>query len=121
MKNYVMYYLINSDLKMTKGKICAQIGHATVDLCVKLIILKNKDFKMWINNGQTKITLKSNLKEMEYLYNKYKNSCNYKCIQVIDAGKTQIEENSFTILAFQPCIKEDIIKEIPYLSECKLF
>ena len=38
-KNPAMYYLVNQELKMGKGKLCAQIGHATVRVCLRL----NKD------------------------------------------------------------------------------
>lgn len=95
----VMYYL-----KMSKGKMCAQIGHATVNMMLRL---KNNDniLKLWYKTGQKKIILQSNEKDMQDLYNHYKSDNLIWCMKTVDQGLTQIPEGSFTVLCFTPHYK----------------
>lgn len=114
----VMYYIVNSDLKMQKGKICSQIGHATVDMLLN-INKENKYFNTWLLNGQPKIVLKQTEKNILQLVDKfYKKDNKFFCIKIHDAGKTQIAPNSLTVLAFCPYPKK-LIKDI-LITQAKL-
>lgn len=94
-----MYILVNSDLSMGKGKIAGQVGHVISHIIRKLENCKNKtSYNKWIRKGEPKIILKSTENEMEKLYEKY-SSISHK---IYDMGKTQIKENSFTVLGFYP-------------------
>ena len=64
--------------------------------------------------GETKIILKANQELMETLLEKYRKKIS--CFQVIDAGKTQIEPNSFTVLAFEPLRLKDVPEELDVLK-----
>ncbi len=103
-----MYVLINNDLKMEKGKIISQVGHA-VEMATEKIMLSmyesNKikqqhlDYLKYKNSGRRKIVLKATQQQME----EYKNDDN--AVYVIDAGRTQVPENSLTAIAFLPCVE----------------
>ena len=105
--NYKMYIFVNSELKMSSGKIAAQVGHGVQKVVddiftnyfdgVKKYKKFYKDYLIWNQyHGSAKIVLKATLTELEYLrtlsYSKY----------VIDAGKTQIEPNSLTVVVLFP-------------------
>jgi PTH2 family peptidyl-tRNA hydrolase len=96
-----MMLLVNMSLKMDKGKIGAQCGHATIGL-YKQVMGKKKYEKMleaWENNGQKKICAK--LKddgEMNLIISKLTDA-NIAHYTVIDAGRTQVKAGSRTILA----------------------
>lgn len=101
--DYVMYLFVNDDLKMGKGKIGAQTGH-----CVQFLmedILENtkkekyQDYLKWKNCGCKKIVLKATqLQLMELQKDDMSRS-------VYDAGHTQIEAGSLTIVGFFPSNK----------------
>lgn len=96
-----MILCVNMSLKMNKGKIGAQTGHATLGL-YKKIIGKRKHEKMidaWETNGQKKICVKiKNDGDMNLLISKATDA-NIEHYTVIDAGKTQVKTGSRTVLA----------------------
>ena len=105
MSGLVMYILVNNDLQMGKGKIAAQVGHVVQQIIEDIIIKKYeskkilnicKDYDGWKNSGCAKIILKATKEQLEIL----KNMDNARF--VIDAGKTQIEAGSLTVVGFPP-------------------
>lgn len=113
-----MYYVVNSDLKMNKGKIGSQIGHATVEMLLN-IDKDNKYFNSWLLNGQPKVVLKQSEKNiLKLIDNFYKKKDGLYCIKIHDAGKTQILPNSLTVIAFCPYPKR-LIKDI-LITQAKL-
>jgi len=94
--------IVRTDLKMTPGKISAQCGHATL-ACYKTLVKRNpKLVKHWERTGQAKIALKATsekqLLELE-MQAKILNLC---ARSVQDAGRTQVEPGTRTVLAIGP-------------------
>jgi len=73
------YFIVNSELNMSAGKVAAQIGHVAtiiaVDYCDQDIFWK------WYQNDQKKIILRGKQKDLEKL---------------IDAGFYYIRDNGLT-------------------------
>lgn len=100
-----MYIFINSDLKMSNGKACAQVGHV-VQYITEEIIRSGYEvsvptyyqrYILWKNNfGSAKVTLKATTAELLEL--KEMEEARY----VIDEGRTQIPKDSLTVVAFYP-------------------
>lgn len=110
-----MYIIINNDLNMGKGKIAAQACHAACRVTRALHNQNNSNYNTWLRNGEAKIVLKATETEMLQLIDKYDNSKSKetnRCVNVRDAGFTQIAPNSLTALAFFPCFKKDAPTEI---------
>lgn len=99
-KDIKMVFFVRIDLKMGKGKIGSQCGHAAIGL-YKMFLKNNKNNILddWENNGSTKITLKVKGENDFSDVIKYCNLNNIYYYQVIDAGKTQVKENSKTVLS----------------------
>lgn len=98
-KDIKMVFFVRQDLKMGKGKIGSQCGHASIGLYKKLINSKNLLLNDWEINGSKKIVLKvQNENDFSYII-KYCQENNILFHEVIDAGKTQIEKNSRTIIS----------------------
>ena len=108
-KRYVMYILVNTDLKMEKGKIAGQVGHV-VGIITEEIIRKAYEsvtpesmqdyqhYKNWIKKDMyTKVVLKATEAEMRNII-KTENKCRY----IIDAERTQIAPDSLTVVGFFP-------------------
>ena len=93
-----MVFFVRRDLKMGKGKIGSQCGHASIGLYKKLLKNKNNLLNDWEQSGSKKIVLKvDNEKHFGdiLVYCEKHNILNHT---VIDAGRTQIEANSQTVL-----------------------
>jgi PTH2 family peptidyl-tRNA hydrolase len=51
--------IINQSLKMGKGKLAAQVGHASVSASMKLLSKDPEIFELWTVQGQRKVVVKS--------------------------------------------------------------
>jgi len=111
--DYVMYIFVNDDLKMGKGKIASQVGHCVQNLIEELLENNKKekyqDYIKW-KNGSKKIILKATYSQLVELQK------NDIARSVYDAGHTQIESNSLTVVGFFPSNKlRNVFKEYKLL------
>jgi PTH2 family peptidyl-tRNA hydrolase len=96
--DYVMYIFVNTDLKMGKGKLAAQVGHVVGEITEYVIRTKHAEerYKIWKNTGYTKIVLKATEKELELLMKED------EAFHIRDLGRTQIAADSLTVVGFLP-------------------
>lgn len=103
-EKYVMYIVVNDDLKMKPGKIASQVGHV-VQLITEEIIRSGYedcpapktyfDYMKWKMHC-TKIVLKGSTQQLQELIEKH------NARFIIDDGQTQVEPNSLTVVGFPP-------------------
>ncbi|KIL71042.1 hypothetical protein M378DRAFT_155991 [Amanita muscaria Koide BX008] len=87
---------------MTSGKVAAQCGHATL-ACYKALTKKNlKLVQHWERTGQAKIALKANSEEQLMELEAIAKSLNICARSIRDAGHTQVESGTRTVLAIGP-------------------
>ncbi|EME88946.1 uncharacterized protein MYCFIDRAFT_101825, partial [Pseudocercospora fijiensis CIRAD86] len=102
--------LVRSDLGMTKGKIAAQCGHATL-ACYKTFSQADPNhplLKQWESLGQAKVALKVDSEDEMLMLHAQAVSLGL-CAKVIhDAGRTQIASGSATVLGIGPAPKSKI-------------
>lgn len=113
-RNYKMYILVNSDLKMGVGKKCSQCGHAVQAVTEAMCSDKRDLLRKFKEYGQAKITLKATEEQMMELIKTYPDRIKY----VLDAGHTQVAPGSLTALAFFPMLDNESKPAI--LNELKL-
>ena len=123
----VVYIVVNKDLNMSLGKTCAQVGHSIQYLCQHYFSIQRaqeknptektekliNDYLEWSVEGlSTKIVLGADTKE----FNKLKKS-DLDPFIVTDAGKTEVEPGTETVLAFWPMEKDSnkLIKRLRLL------
>ena len=91
---------VRTDLGMTKGKIAAQCGHATL-ACYKALVNSPPNAKLlkrWENHGQPKIAVQVKSEDELQTLQALAQSLGL-CARVIhDAGRTQIAAGSATVL-----------------------
>jgi len=111
----VVYLIVRNDLKMGKGKIAAQCGHAiqfVTRACDDLL------FGEYEKCGYPKICLKvETFDEFVALRNKLLDA-KVRVFTVVDAGHTQVEPHTETCFAIGPVSKEkvkDFIKDLKLL------
>lgn len=94
-----MYFIVNDDLKMGKGKIAAQVGHAVSAMYQHVLRgVPIPGLHSWISGGQEKkIVLKASREQIDELIRDYPPP-----IVIHDAGHTQVPEGSLTVIAYYP-------------------
>ena len=113
--DFKMVFLVRQDLKMKAGKIAAQVAHAAIGLYDDIIfgndIYKKEALDFWVNYGQKKIVLKvPNLDTMINAHKQCKKENISTCL-ITDAGLTQVEPLTKTVLGIGPD-KSEIINKI---------
>ncbi|KAL8380991.1 hypothetical protein RB595_005338 [Gaeumannomyces hyphopodioides] len=116
--------VVRTDLGMTKGKIAAQCGHATL-ACYKTLskaaqrtpgCAEAKVLHRWERQGQAKIAVQTkNQDEMLTLMGQAR-SLGITAEVIQDAGRTQIEAGSMTVLGVGPAPKSLIDKVTGHLK-----
>ena len=99
--------LVRDDLKMPKGKLAAQVAHASVD---SVLNSRKKKIKLWKSKGMKKVCLK--VKDLEELTS-YINKAQEEGLQtsmITDAGKTVFKGPTTTCAAIGPDNSEKIDK-----------
>eukprot|EP01112_Ceratiomyxa_fruticulosa_P005628 TRINITY_DN1636_c0_g1_i1.p1 TRINITY_DN1636_c0_g1~~TRINITY_DN1636_c0_g1_i1.p1 ORF type:complete len:168 (+),score=22.64 TRINITY_DN1636_c0_g1_i1:322-825(+) len=104
---YKMVLVVRNDLKMEKGKIAAQCSHATLGAYKRA--MKRKlltDLDRWENHsGQAKVVLKCESEEELLSLREKVIAEKINEYLVCDAGRTQVEPNTLTVLAIGPALK----------------
>ncbi len=97
-----MVFLVRDDLKLGAGKIAAQVAHAAVGLVEKITekgtTYYKKALEHWNEYGAKKIVLRAKdleeLKKVQKLCKKRK----IPCTMISDAGHTQVDPGTVTVL-----------------------
>lgn len=122
----VMYFIVKESLNMSIGKTAAQCAHASQMLLLKYFNLQNKDltkseieqidiFNDWLNSSFRKVVLRADDKEFEKIKLELKN----KTVIVVDAGLTELEPGSETVIGLMPIYKSQVPKCIKKLQVLK--
>ena len=87
--------VIRSDLDLGKGKIAAQVAHASLSAYRKAELADKWVARAWEAEGQKKVVLKVDSEsELVSLYEKMKREM--PCALIRDAGHTQVEPGTIT-------------------------
>ena len=102
--------VLRSDLKMSKGKMVAQAGHAVISSAEKSRRYHENWWKAWMKEGQCKIAVKvkseKELLELETQAHRMR----LPCILIIDRGLTEVPPGTKTCLGIGPAPAEKIDK-----------
>jgi PTH2 family peptidyl-tRNA hydrolase len=104
----VSYFVINSELNMSPGKIAVQVSHVATIIAVKLTIC-HQIFYQWYCNNQKKIILKGKQKDLEKLIKQ-----GFYFIR--DIGCNEVAENSLTCVGLPPMPRSEAQKYIKRLQ-----
>ncbi|KAL3425530.1 peptidyl-tRNA hydrolase PTH2 [Phlyctema vagabunda] len=104
--------VVRTDLGMTKGKIAAQCGHATL-ACYKNYLRNNAKspiLRRWERQGQMKVALQVKSEDELETLQAQALSLGVVAEVIADAGRTQIASGSHTVLGIGPAPKSVIDK-----------
>jgi PTH2 family peptidyl-tRNA hydrolase len=97
-----MVLVVRNDLGMGKGKIGAQCGHATLGAYKRAVKRTPSAVASWSRWGQAKICVKVNSEAELLEIQQLADAIGVVSYVVQDAGRTQIEAGSLTVLAVGP-------------------
>ena len=103
--------IINNGLKMGKGKIAAQAGHASVKSTLKAGKKAPLILQAWLSSGQKKVCLKGDDADHLLALEKQAKEAGLLTSKIHDAGHTQIPSGSLTVLAIGPC-QDELVEKI---------
>ena len=108
--------IVRGDLDMGKGKIAAQVSHASLSAFRKAELSEKWVARQWEAEGQKKVVLKVGSEgELLQLYEQMKREI--PCSLIRDAGHTQVEPGTVTCFGAGPAEESKIDK---YTKELKL-
>jgi len=122
----VQYYIVNKDLDMTPGKIAAQVAHGAQMFLSKYFEIKQKQSypiggkyaiyaeicDAWFLSSFRKVVLTAKKKDFDRVKELL------DVFLVVDAGLTQVESGSETVLVSWPMLKSkqpDVLKKLRVL------
>ncbi|MBN2518069.1 MAG: aminoacyl-tRNA hydrolase [Candidatus Altiarchaeota archaeon] len=105
---YKLVVVVRDDLKLSKGKLCAQVSHAVLNC-----FISQKDVKLtkkWLDEGAKKIVLKCKDKGELLALTQKAEKARLTNSLVIDAGLTEVPPGTATCLGIGPEREEKIDK-----------
>jgi PTH2 family peptidyl-tRNA hydrolase len=105
---YKQVIVVRTDLKMGKGKTCAQAAHAALGSAEKASRYEKRWYEAWKGEGQKKVVVK--IKGEKELYRLYEDAkgLGLPCFIVNDAGLTQLPPGTTTALAIGPAPEDKV-------------
>jgi len=107
---YKQVIVIRSDLKMGKGKIVAQAGHAVISAAEEARKHFQKWWKAWLDEGQCKIAVKVKNEEELLKLEKMAEKSELPRALISDRGLTQLQPGTITCLAIGPAPSREVDK-----------
>jgi PTH2 family peptidyl-tRNA hydrolase len=107
---YKQVIAFRSDLKMSKGKIAAQAGHAAVSAGEEARKHFREWWKAWLREGQRKIAVKVESEKELLDLEKHAKQLAIPHALIVDRGITEIPPGTITCLGIGPAPVEKIDK-----------
>lgn len=102
---YKQVILVREDLKLPKGKLSAQVAHASVDATMKS---DEKIVDLWKKEGGKKVVLKVKDDKELFKYKQMAEDSGLKTALITDAGHTVLEPGTITCVGIGPDEEEKI-------------
>jgi PTH2 family peptidyl-tRNA hydrolase len=108
--HYKQVIVFRSDLKLSKGKVAAQAGHAAVSAAEEARKHRKDWWEAWLNEGQCKVVLKVKSEKELLALEKQAKEMALPCALIIDRGLTEIPPGTITCLGIGPAPTDKIDK-----------
>jgi len=105
---YKQVIVIRSDLKMGKGKIAAQAGHASISAAEEARKHFPRWWRSWLDEGQCKIAVKVSSEEELDRLEDVAGRAGLPHALISDRGLTQLESGTVTCLAIGPAPSPEV-------------
>jgi PTH2 family peptidyl-tRNA hydrolase len=107
---YKQVIIIRTDLKMSRGKLAAQSGHAAVSAAEEAREKRPRWWKAWLEEGQCKIAVKAKSEEELLRLIQKAKTLHLPCALICDRGLTELPPNTVTCAGIGPAPLSQIDK-----------
>ncbi|MCW4007984.1 MAG: peptidyl-tRNA hydrolase Pth2 [Candidatus Bathyarchaeota archaeon] len=105
---YKQVLVFRSDLKLSKGKIAAQAGHAAVSAAQEAHKRHREWWEAWLFEGQRKVAVKVKDEQELMVLKKQAEDLDLPHALIVDSGLTEIPPGTITCLGIGPAPAEKI-------------
>jgi len=107
---YKQVIAVRTDLKMSKGKLAAQVGHAAVSAAEEARKRRSEWWQTWLTEGQCKVAVK--VKNLAELLELQREAIQMKLPHslITDRGLTQLPPSTVTCLGIGPAPSIEVDK-----------
>jgi PTH2 family peptidyl-tRNA hydrolase len=98
------------DVKLSAGKLAAQVGHASVDCALKAMRHQRDVFDRWHAEGQKKVVLKAEKEADLFRLKLEAERMGLTTALIADAGHTELPPGTITVLGVGPGRDSDVDK-----------
>ncbi|MEE8167943.1 MAG: peptidyl-tRNA hydrolase Pth2 [Candidatus Hydrothermarchaeales archaeon] len=105
---YKQVIVVRGDLKMSRGKTCAQVAHASLGSAEKVQEFRKEWRAAWKREGQRKVVVKVEDEKTLFELLHQSKEAGIPCYLVEDAGLTELEPGTTTTLGIGPAPGEII-------------
>jgi len=114
--DHKMVIVVRKDLKLSPGKMAAQVAHAAVNCALSCKKRKPAQFDCWYSEGQKKVVVKvKDLGEL-YLIKQAAEDAGLVTSLIIDAGMTELPPNTTTCLGIGPAPNSEVDRVTGHLG-----
>lgn len=98
------------DLKLSAGKLAAQVGHASVDCALRAMRYQRDVFDKWHAEGQKKVVVKADNERELFRLKMEAERAGLTTVLIADAGHTELAPGTITVLGVGPARDQDVDK-----------
>ncbi|MHC1579351.1 MAG: peptidyl-tRNA hydrolase Pth2 [Candidatus Alkanophagales archaeon] len=106
-EEYKQCIVVREDLKLSRGKLAAQVAHAAVSSYEEA---SRRAKRLWLRGGQKKVVLKVRTLDELLELKRRAEALKLPCALIRDAGRTEIPEGTVTALGIGPAKASEIDK-----------
>jgi PTH2 family peptidyl-tRNA hydrolase len=110
-----MVIVARKDLKLSPGKLAAQVAHAAVDCAFKAKRHQPDVFDAWYDEGQKKVVVKADSERALFEVKLAAERAGLTTALITDAGHTEIAPGTITVLGVGPGREIDVAKVTGHL------
>ncbi|MHB8584294.1 MAG: peptidyl-tRNA hydrolase Pth2 [Thermoplasmatota archaeon] len=111
-----MVIVARKDLKLSPGKLAAQVGHAAVSCALKAQRYDPRGFQAWWDEGQKKVVLKANTTQELFSLKEEAERMGLSTALITDAGHTELPPGTITCLGVGPGLATTVDKVTGHLG-----
>ncbi len=99
---YKLAVVVREDLGLSKGKVAAQVGHASVACALKAQRGKRTWFRAWLDEGQRKVVLRVEGRDALLALEQEGRAVGLTTALIADAGLTEVPPGTQTCVGIGP-------------------